>query len=199
MLEHFWEYSKALSSFESSGFSQADTRFSLPRVRHFAAVHCVCTTLLFTLFPPTRASGTRRVRLANGNDRQQPGQAANMGHGWPRKVPFYNTLVLPWHDRRVACVDITRRETFDHLADWLEDCRKYSSSNITIMLIGNKSDLEEKRAVSKQEGEAFAKANGLLFLEVSAKTAVNVDEAFIATAKHIYEKAERGELNLDNL
>eukprot|EP01116_Phalansterium_solitarium_P000722 TRINITY_DN10572_c0_g1_i1.p2 TRINITY_DN10572_c0_g1~~TRINITY_DN10572_c0_g1_i1.p2 ORF type:complete len:201 (+),score=11.06 TRINITY_DN10572_c0_g1_i1:124-726(+) len=95
--------------------------------------------------------------------------------------------------------DITRRETFDHLAEWLEDCRKYSSSNITIMLIGNKSDLEEKRVVSKEEGEAFAKANGLYFLEVSAKTAANVDEAFIATAKNIYEKAERGELNLDNL
>jgi len=95
--------------------------------------------------------------------------------------------------------DITRRETFDHLVEWLEDCRKYSNPNIVIMLIGNKSDLEEKRAVSKEEGERFAKEHGLYFLETSAKTDNNVDEAFIATAKHIYSLVEKGELNLDSL
>jgi len=95
--------------------------------------------------------------------------------------------------------DITRRETFDHLVEWLEDCRKYSNPNIVIMLIGNKSDLEEKRAVSKEEGERFAKEHGLYFLETSAKTDSNVDEAFMATAKHIYQLVEKGELNLDNL
>lgn len=44
------------------------------------------------------------------------------------------------------------------------------------MLIGNKSDLESKRAVSYEEGEAFAKANGLFFMETSAKTSANVEE-----------------------
>jgi len=95
--------------------------------------------------------------------------------------------------------DITRRETFDHLTEWLEDCRKYSNPNIVIMLIGNKCDLEEKRVVSREEGEQFAKNHQLFFLETSAKTTENVDEAFIATAKHIYEKAERGEINLESL
>jgi Ras-related protein Rab-2A len=47
---------------------------------------------------------------------------------------------------------------------------------MTIMLIGNKCDLESKRQVTREEGEAFAKANGLFFLETSAKTAANVDE-----------------------
>merc|ERR1739848_265961 len=68
-----------------------------------------------------------------------------------------------------------RRDTFEHLQSWLEDCRRYSNKDIVIMLIGNKSDLANKRAVSKEEGEAFAAKNGLTFLETSAKTAENVE------------------------
>eukprot|EP01118_Nematostelium_gracile_P004644 TRINITY_DN154_c0_g1_i2.p1 TRINITY_DN154_c0_g1~~TRINITY_DN154_c0_g1_i2.p1 ORF type:complete len:200 (-),score=63.58 TRINITY_DN154_c0_g1_i2:65-664(-) len=98
----------------------------------------------------------------------------------------------------ILAYDITRRDTFDHLTEWLEDCKKYSNPNIVIMLIGNKCDLEEKRQVSREEGEKFARDNGLFFLETSAKTDQNVDEAFIATAKSIYEKAEKGILNLEN-
>lgn len=47
---------------------------------------------------------------------------------------------------------------------------------MAIMLIGNKSDLEHRRAVSFKEGEQFAKENGLIFLETSAKTAANVED-----------------------
>lgn len=64
------------------------------------------------------------------------------------------------------------------------------------MLIGNKSDLEHKRAVSYEEGEQFAQENGLIFLETSAKTAANVEEAFIATAKQICEKIDAGEVDV---
>lgn len=71
-----------------------------------------------------------------------------------------------------------RRETFNHLASWLEDARQHANSNMTIMLIGNKSDLGHRRAVSTEEGEAFAKENGLVFMETSAKTAYNVEEVF---------------------
>ena len=67
--------------------------------------------------------------------------------------------------------DVTRRETFDHLQSWLTDARDNSNTNMTIMLIGNKCDLESKRQVSKEEGEKFAKENGLVFMETSAKTA----------------------------
>lgn len=71
---------------------------------------------------------------------------------------------------------LTRRETFNHLASWLEDARQHANPNMAIMLIGNKCDLSHRRAVSKEEGEQFAKENGLLFLEASAKTAQNVEE-----------------------
>lgn len=67
-----------------------------------------------------------------------------------------------------------------------------------IMLIGNKSDLESRREVKKEEGEAFAREHGLVFMETSAKTAANVEEAFINTAKEIYEKLQEGVFDVNN-
>lgn len=66
------------------------------------------------------------------------------------------------------------------------------------MLIGNKSDLESQRQVTREEGQEFAKKHGLFFLEASAKTADNVDEAFIQTAKDIYARQEKGEIDLNS-
>ncbi|CAG2119740.1 unnamed protein product, partial [Medioppia subpectinata] len=94
--------------------------------------------------------------------------------------------------------DITRRDTFNHLTTWLEDARQHSNSNMVIMLIGNKSDLESRREVKKEEGEAFAREHGLIFMETSAKTAANVEEAFINTAKEIYEKIQEGVFDINN-
>jgi Ras-related protein Rab-2A len=88
--------------------------------------------------------------------------------------------------------DITRRETFEHLSSWLEDARQHANPNMTIMLIGNKSDVAHKRQVSREEGEEFAREHGLVFLETSAKTSDNVEEAFINTASVICEKIDDG-------
>ena len=71
--------------------------------------------------------------------------------------------------------DITRRDSFLHLTRWLEEAKQNGNPSMTIMLIGNKSDQEQRRAVSTKEGEEFAQKNGLVFLETSAKTAVNVE------------------------
>lgn len=94
--------------------------------------------------------------------------------------------------------DITRRETFNHLTSWLEDARQHSSSNMVIMLIGNKSDLESRRDVKREEGEAFAREHGLIFMETSAKTACNVEEAYINTAKEIHRKIQQGLFDVHN-
>lgn len=60
------------------------------------------------------------------------------------------------------------------------------------------SDLESRREVKKEEGEAFAREHGLIFMETSAKTAANVEEAFINTAKEIYEKIQEGVFDINN-
>uniref|UniRef100_A0A8C9B3G1 Ras-related protein Rab-2A n=1 Tax=Phocoena sinus TaxID=42100 RepID=A0A8C9B3G1_PHOSS len=70
--------------------------------------------------------------------------------------------------------DIIRRDTFNHLTTWLEYARQHSNSNMVIMLTGNK---KFRREVKKEEGEAFAREHGLIFMETSAKTASNVEEA----------------------
>ena len=69
---------------------------------------------------------------------------------------------------------------------------------MTIMLIGNKNDLEHRRAVSTEEGKAFADKHGLIFMETSAKTAYNVEQAFINTAEEIHGKIESGKIDVTN-
>jgi len=93
--------------------------------------------------------------------------------------------------------DITRRETFNHLKGWLTEVREHSNKEMIIMLIGNKSDLEHKRAVTYEEGRLFAEEQGLVFMETSAKTASNVDDAFLQTAKKIYEKVKEGIVDME--
>ncbi|XP_037482490.1 ras-related protein Rab-2-A-like [Triticum dicoccoides] len=99
-----------------------------------------------------------------------------------------------------ACIilvyDITRRETFDHIAILLERARELSRAGVTLALIGNKCDLSHMRAVSYEEGREFAKRHDLVFMETSAKTTQNVDEAFILAAERIYKKVQVGVLDL---
>ncbi|OAD68067.1 hypothetical protein PHYBLDRAFT_136523 [Phycomyces blakesleeanus NRRL 1555(-)] len=88
--------------------------------------------------------------------------------------------------------DITRRDTFENLSTWLEDVRQHANPNTVIIVIGNKSDLDNKRQVSREEGERFARENDLFFLEASAKSADNVEEAFVKTAQSIQKKIQSG-------
>lgn len=59
---------------------------------------------------------------------------------------------------------------------WLEEVRQNGNPDMVIMLIGNKCDLDQRRQVSTEEGERFAKENQLIFMETSAKTAFGVEE-----------------------
>jgi len=94
--------------------------------------------------------------------------------------------------------DITRRETFQHLTRWLEEARQNGNPQMSFILVGNKCDMEVDRAVSYEEGERFAKQNDLVFVETSAKTAYNVEDAFSKTAQLIYEKIESGVIDVNN-
>ena len=89
----------------------------------------------------------------------------------------------------VFVYDITRRDTFDDLAEiWQREVDMYSTVEDCVkIVIGNKVDKAEQRAVSREEGMAFARDNGCLFLECSAKTKVSVQEAFEELVRGVLE------------
>lgn len=66
------------------------------------------------------------------------------------------------------------------------------------ILIQKYSDLDSRREVKEEEGKAFAREHGLVFIETSARTASNVEKAFIDTAKEIYEKIQEGVFDINN-
>ncbi|XP_022950001.1 ras-related protein Rab11A [Cucurbita pepo subsp. pepo] len=82
--------------------------------------------------------------------------------------------------------DITKRQTFDHIPRWLEELRSHADKNIVIILIGNKSDLEDQRAVSTEDAKEFAEKEGLFFLETSALESTNVESAFMTILTEIF-------------
>ena len=74
--------------------------------------------------------------------------------------------------------DITQKNTFESLEKWVNDLKTAGDPKISIILIGNKSDLEENRQVSKEQGEEKAISFGCAFLETSAMNGSNIDKAF---------------------
>lgn len=83
-------------------------------------------------------------------------------------------------DSTVAVVvyDITNASSFQHTSKWIEDVRVERGEDVIIMLVGNKTDLSEKRQVTTQEGEQAAKEMNVLFIETSAKVGYNVKHLF---------------------
>jgi small GTP-binding protein len=75
--------------------------------------------------------------------------------------------------------DITNSLSFSQVPRWLAELDKYGEQDVVKMLIGNKADLEESRSVTLAEAQKLAEKEHLLFMEASAKTAANVNEAFM--------------------
>ncbi|NXK79115.1 RAB5B protein, partial [Amazona guildingii] len=71
-------------------------------------------------------------------------------------------------------------ETFARAKTWVKELQRQASPSIVIALAGNKADLASKRMVEYEEAQAYADDNSLLFMETSAKTAMNVNDLFLA-------------------
>ena len=78
----------------------------------------------------------------------------------------------------IVVYDITNKDSFTHTEHWVNETRDLKREDAIFVLVGNKIDLDETRAVSHKEAEDFASEKGFLFHEVSAKTGDEVQELF---------------------
>ena len=84
--------------------------------------------------------------------------------------------------------DITDKESFKNISNWMNDIIDEAGDKMPIVLVGNKYDLGEKRNVSKEEGENAAKKYNIKYFETSAKDGTNVENCFREISKEIIEK-----------
>ena len=94
--------------------------------------------------------------------------------------------------------DITNRDSFNNVSTWIEDCKNQSPKTIFMVLVGNKSDLQDKRQVNYEEGQELAERFQMLFFETSAKDGNNVEEIFLKSADVIAKKIDHGYYDLQN-
>ncbi|KFD58775.1 hypothetical protein M514_00468 [Trichuris suis] len=80
---------------------------------------------------------------------------------------------------------ITFQESFTKAKNWVNELQRQALPNIVIALAGNKADLANKRMVDFSEAQSYAEEHGLLFMETSAKSAMNVNDIFQAIAKKL--------------
>ena len=87
--------------------------------------------------------------------------------------------------------DITKKTTFESVENWLTDLKNSADQKISVILIGNKNDLEEEREVTIEEGEMKAKEFGIAFLETSALNGTNIEKAFKTLVEEVYNKCHK--------
>ena len=84
--------------------------------------------------------------------------------------------------------DITRKGSFESIEKWVNDLTSTADKKLTIVVIGNKCDLEDQRQITKEQGEEKANKLQVAFLETSAFSGENLDKAFEMMMNEIYKK-----------
>ncbi len=101
----------------------------------------------------------------------------------------------------IVVYDITRRDSFEHVAAWLHEARANlgpQPGGCVFEIVGHKADLDADRQVLYEEGEYFAKYHRVKFLETSAVSGQNVEEAFLMIGRDIHAKLEAGDIRLQD-
>lgn len=114
----------------------------------------------------------------------------------------FRSITRSYYRGAAGCLlvyDVTNRASFLDARSWLADVRAHADPHLTCILVGNKVDLcdegaanHKRREVPTAEAEWWAKEEGLLFVEASAKSGRNVDWAFEEAARDILDKIKRG-------
>lgn len=99
----------------------------------------------------------------------------------------------------IVVYDVTSRNTFAVADKWIEDIRAERGDDVMIVLVGNKTDLADKRQISYDEGEQKAKTLNVMFAEVSAKTGYNVKGLFRKIASSLVPEIDQLIDNQNNM
>ena len=163
--------------------------------------------------------GKSNILLRFSRNVFDPGHQATLGIEFANKHLLYNNndyLVQVWDTAgqenfrsvtrayykasAVAMVvyDITNEESFLHIQNWIKDCRDLAPRTVQLILIGNKTDLEDQRVISKEKGEELARENKMLFFETSALNGNGVEEAFKKSIEAVDQKIRSGYYDLSN-
>jgi len=84
--------------------------------------------------------------------------------------------------------DVTDMDSFNNVKQWLQEIDRYATEGVNKLLVGNKSDMTDKKVVEYTTAKEFADSLGIPFLETSAKNASNVEQAFLTMARQIKER-----------
>lgn len=109
----------------------------------------------------------------------------------------FRSVTRSYYRGAVACMavfSLADRTSYEKLHQWLSDAKTQARPDITILIVGNKSDLEE-RQVSLIEASRFAQSEGCAYVETSAKTGENVEAAFFKLTRSVLSKIQDGKLD----
>jgi Ras-related protein Rab-1A len=88
----------------------------------------------------------------------------------------------------IVVYDVTDEETFKNVKNWLQEIDRYAVEGVNKLLVGNKADLVGKKVVDYNAAKELAESLKIPFLETSAKSATNVEQAFLTMAKQIKDR-----------
>ncbi|RNA09299.1 ras-related Rab-30 [Brachionus plicatilis] len=89
----------------------------------------------------------------------------------------------------IIVYDISNQPSFDRLPEWLRELRQHINDRVTLILVGNKSDLTESREIPYHIGELFAQRHNMRFIETSAKESANVEQIFTELTETLLKQA----------
>ena len=103
----------------------------------------------------------------------------------------YRSITSSYYKGSHGCFivyDITNEATFKNVDKWFEKKKKEASKDVSIILVGNKCDLENERKISKEQGKEKAKNFNCPFFETSALSKINIDDIFKEIVNNIFER-----------